>query len=97
MSVSLSYGNKVQEIKLSLEPGFYKCVTPIDMEVLSVGVKDKELILFVISKYDHGNTEREFLVHPSEEKIPQHKTKFAAYYFYLGTVAKLGLHVFEIV
>ena len=98
MSISLGVGNKVQEITLSLEPGFYEKEVPTDMEVLDIGIKDKELVLFVTTKFADGNVQKKtFLVHPSKVKLPEQKGKFAVYYYYLGTIPKLGLHVFEIV
>lgn len=97
MKINLEAGQTIREVVLELKIGSYENILPIDFEILDVGTKDNKIVLIGASRSVGRVSERvfRFLIHPSLEPLPK-KDNFS-YYWYVGSIPRKGLHIFEVV
>jgi hypothetical protein len=96
MTISFASGDSVKEVIFESYSGIHSQDMPIDAEILEVGFNaDKKIVLFYVSKYKNAPIQpRSFYVSYSDSPLPRSDFK---YYHYVGTIARKGLHVFEVV
>lgn len=91
--VTFASGDVIRTCILDVIPGIYERVLPIDTEILDVGVENKEIKLFYFSRSE-STRKRKFVVHATDKPLPKNNFQ---YYFYVGSISRKGLHIFELV